>query len=223
VNLRIFETVDELNRAAARMIVDQVKGGGRTVALSGGSTPQPIYRLLANDRELSQLPVVWVVVDERYVPWDDPQSNAGMIKRTLFANGMSPQHQFLAFRTDLEPQACVDDFESQWRALGLEQLDLVTLGMGDDGHTASLFPGTSVLQVDDRIAAAVFVEKLDMWRLTITKRTIREAKLRAVFATGAKKRPLIEEVRNGAEYPIAMATSGVETWWLLDREAAPST
>jgi 6-phosphogluconolactonase len=226
MNLRIFESKDDLIRGAARTIVDRVRLGARVIALSGGSTPQPLYAMLGGSpwREaLAPVPITWVVVDERYVPYDDPQSNAGMIQRTLFAEGMSPGHRFLPFRTDLEPQACADDFVARWEAMRIEKLDIVLLGAGDDGHTASLFPGTPVLEVEDRIAAAVFVAKLDMWRLTITKPTIRAAALRLVLAAGASKRPILEAVQNGnADYPIAQVTKDVETWWLVDRDAAPA-
>jgi len=93
--------------------------------------------------------------------------------------------------------------------------------MGDDGHTASLFPGTPVLEVEDRLTAAVYVPKLDMWRLTVTKPVIRDANLRLVLAAGASKQPIIAALRDGnTDYPIAKATTGVDTWWLLDREAA---
>lgn len=221
MNLRIFESKDDLLRGTARTILDRVRMGARTIALSGGSTPQPLYTMLGEApwREtLAAVPITWVVVDERYVPFDDPQSNAGMIQRTLFANGMSAGHRFVPFRTDLEPQACVDDFIAHWPG----RLDIVLLGVGDDGHTASLFPGTPVLDVEDRAAAAVFVPKLDMWRLTITKPSIRDAAVRLVLVAGASKKPILEAVRDGnMEYPIAQATTGVETWWLVDRDAAP--
>lgn len=221
MNLRIFDSKDDLLRGTARTIVDQVRAGARTIALSGGSTPQPLYRMLGESpwREtLAAVPITWVVVDERYVPFDDPQSNAGMIQRTLFANGITPGHRFLPFRTDLEPQACADDFIAHWPG----KLDVVLLGVGDDGHTASLFPGTPVLEIEDRIAAAVFVEKLDMWRLTITKPVIRAAGVRLVLAAGPSKKPILEGVRDGNEsFPIAQATNGVETWWLVDKDAAP--
>ena len=97
--------------------------------------------------------------------------------------------------------------------------DLLTLGIGDDGHTASLFPGTTALGVDDRIATEVFVPKLDMWRVTITKPVIRGAKLRIVLAAGESKREMLKQIRDGADYPIAQVTSGVETWWFVDRAA----
>jgi 6-phosphogluconolactonase len=223
MNLRIFETLTALHTATARTIHQGVAAGARVIALSGGSTPKPHYALLGQSEELREFPIVWVVVDERYVPIDHPESNAGMIEKTLFADGMAPSHRFLRFRTELkDPEATARAFEDEWRALGLTEIDLVLLGVGDDGHTASLFPGTEVLQVEDRIAAAVFVPRLDAWRVTITKPVIRAAKLRMVVVAGATKRPILEQVRAGADYPIAQVTAGAgETWWLVDRDAAP--
>jgi 6-phosphogluconolactonase len=226
VNLRIFDTTEDLLAAAARTLVQRVQGGARTIALSGGSTPKPLYAMLGSSpmrEELAEFPITWVVVDERYVPIDDPESNAGMTQKTLFANGISPAHRFLRFRTELnDPAATARAFEDEWRALNIAQLDIIVLGMGDDGHTASLFPGTTVLDVEERIASEVFVPRLDAWRVTITKPVIRAAALRLVLASGAKKKPILEGVRDGVDYPIAQATNGVETWWLIDRDAAPA-
>ena len=223
MNLRIFDNLVDLHAAAARTIVQRAQAGARTIALSGGSTPKPLYTLLGKSEELRALPVIWVVVDERYVPLDHPESNAGMIEKTLFADGLAPSHRFLRFRTELnDPAATARAFEDEWRQLGLTDLDLVLLGIGDDGHTASLFPGTPVLQVEDRIASEVFVLRLDAWRVTITKPVIRAAKVRMVLAAGESKKPILEQVRAGADYPIALATRDAgETWWLVDRAAAP--
>jgi 6-phosphogluconolactonase len=225
MNLRIFDTTNDLLAAAARTLVQRVQSGARTIALSGGSTPKPLYAMLGASpmrEQLADFPIIWVVVDERYVPIDHPESNAGMMQKTLFANGVSPRHRFLHFRTELnDPAAIARTFEDEWRTLGINQLDVVLLGIGDDGHTASLFPGTPVLDVEDRIASEVFVPRLDTWRVTITKPVIRDATLRLVLANGAKKKPILEGVRDGADYPISQATNGVETWWLIDREAAP--
>jgi 6-phosphogluconolactonase len=225
MNLRIFDTTDDLLAAAARTLVQRVEAGARTIALSGGSTPKPLYAALGSSplrEQLAEFPITWVVVDERYVPIDDPESNAGMTEKTLFANGISATHRFLRFRTELnDPAATARAFEDEWRALGIAQLDVVLLGIGDDGHTASLFPGTAVIEVEERIASEVFVPRLDAWRVTITKPVIRAATLRLVLANGAKKKPILEGVRDGADYPIAQATNGVETWWLIDRDAAP--
>ena len=203
--------------------MQRIEAGARTIGLSGGSTPKPLYQSLGQNDRVRDFPITWVVVDERYVPIDDPQSNAGMIEKTLFARGKPELHRFLRFRTELnDPEATAAEFEREWRDFGLDRLDIVTLGIGDDGHTASLFPGTPALDVDDRIATAVYVPKVKMWRVTLTKTVIRDAAVRMVIAAGASKRPILQEVRAGADYPIAIATRGVETWWLVDKEAAPS-
>jgi 6-phosphogluconolactonase len=226
MNLRIFDSLDDLVHAAAATIVDRAAtSDSLSVALSGGSSPKPLYEILGRSPQretLAKTRITWVMVDERYVPIDDAQSNAGMIQRALFADGMSPSHQFLRFRTELEdPARTALEFERVWRDLGLSALDVVILGVGDDGHTASLFPGTPVLDVEDRVACEVFVPRLNSWRVTITMPVIRAAKLRIVLAPGTAKRAIIGEVRNGADYPITRATGGdIETWWFVDRAAA---
>jgi 6-phosphogluconolactonase len=223
MNLRIFENTNDLNAAAARTILQRLHPGC-AIALSGGKSPEPLFAMLGQPPwrdELAKVPVTWVVVDERYVPIDHPESNAGMIGRTLFASGIPDGHRFLRFRTELDdPEATAREFEREWRELGIEQLDLVHLGIGDDGHTASLFPGTTALDVEDRIATAVFVPRLDAWRVTITMPVIRAAKLRLVIAAGAAKSPVIRDVQAGVAHPIALATGGdIDTWWLVDRAA----
>ncbi|HEX8172900.1 MAG TPA: 6-phosphogluconolactonase [Thermoanaerobaculia bacterium] len=226
MNLRIFDSTEELLAAAARTIAQRLRAGEpASIALSGGSTPRPLYELLASppwQEQLAQTPITWVVVDERYVPLSDPQSNAAMIERTLFANGLPPSHRFLRFRTEFEdPNESAGAFEEEWHSRGLQSLDIVLLGCGDDGHTASLFPDTPVLEVDDRIAAAVYVSRLEQWRVTLTLPVIRAASLRMVLAAGASKAPIVRDVRNGVAHPVALATRGeIESWWFVDRAAA---
>lgn len=220
MNLRIFDDLHDLTRAAARTIVQLEPS---TVAISGGSTPTPLYELLGGEwrDRIAGRAITWVVVDERYVPQTDPQSNASMIERTLFAHGIPAQHRFLPFRTELnDPAATARVFEREWQELAIDALDVVVLGCGEDGHTASLFPGTTVLEVENRIASEVFVPRLDQWRVTITKPVIRAAGLRIVLATGEAKAKIVREVAEGVEHPIARATAGVETWWFVDRAAA---
>ena len=224
MNLRTFDTVADLLSAAERAIVQRINEGTRSIALSGGSTPKPLYESLGRNEALRAIPLTWVIVDERYVPVDDPQSNAGMIEKTLFAKGMAPAHRFLRFKTELgDPAATAREFERDWRALSLDRLDLVLLGMGDDGHTASLFPGTPVLQVEDRIAAEVYVPRMNSWRVTLTKPVLRAAQMRFVLAAGAAKRPVLERVRGGSGDPIAQVTQGTETWWFVDKAAVDNT
>ena len=213
MNLRVFDDAEALAQAAARAIQ---QSGARTIGLTGGSTPIRLYEILAESLPRDR---TWVLIDERYVPLDDPQSNAAMIERTLFARGVS--ERWLRFKTELnDPAQTARVFEEEWRALGIDTLDLVLLGCGDDGHTASLFPGTPVLEVEDRIASEVFVPRLDQWRVTLTLPVLRAAKTRMVLATGASKANAIREVREGVEHPLALATRGLETWWFVDRAAA---
>ena len=226
MNLRVFDTTKDLLAAAARTIEQRVAKADRSsIAISGGSTPKPLYEMLGSPPHrdtLAKKAITWVVVDERWVPITDPQSNAAMIERTLFRDGLSPAHRFLPFRTDLtDPAASASQFEQRWRDFSIGDLDIVLLGMGDDGHTASLFPDTPVLAVQDRIAAHVFVPRLNQARVTLTLPAIRAAKLRIVLAAGESKAPRLREVRDGVRLPITLATEGeIETWWFVDRAAA---
>lgn len=223
MNLRIFESTADLVSGAARTIEQRVAGAERaSIAISGGSTPRPLYELLATSphREtLAKTAITWIVVDERYVPVTDPQSNEAMIRKTLFRESISPP-AFLPFDTSFaDPAKSADDFAA--KLAPLLPLDIAILGMGDDGHTASLFPGTTALDEQERNAAAVFVPRLDRWRVTLTLPVIRAAKLRIVLVAGESKAGILAELQQGADYPIARATSGeIETWWFLDAAAA---
>ena len=213
MNIRVFDTLPDLAAAAARTIEQRIAPIQRpSIGISGGGTPQPMYEILR--RKPPAKPVTWVLVDERYVPPDDPQSNARMIREKLDPG------DFLHFNTELEdPQDSVRVFENGWKQRGIERLDIVVLGIGDDGHTASLFPGTEVLKAEG-IGAAVFVPRLDQWRVTLTLPTIRAAALRLVLVSGESKAPIVRDAMDGVAHPIVRATAGVETWWMVDRAAA---
>lgn len=214
MNLRIFDDHESLSAAAARTILQRMP---KRVGLTGGSTPTRLYELLASALRDD---VTWFLVDDRFVPMGHPRSNATMIERSLFG-GDPPAGRWLRFRTELgDPAATARAFESEWRKFVAEPADLLLLGCGDDGHTASLFPGTAVLDVEDRIASEVFVPQLDEWRVTITKKVIRDAALRIVLVSGESKREVLRTLREGADLPIAQVTRGVETWWFVDRAAA---
>jgi 6-phosphogluconolactonase len=216
MNLRIFRNLEDLSQSAARAIRES---GAKTIAVTGGSTPKRLYEILGEDLPQD---VTWVLVDERYVPMSDPQSNAAMVERTLFARGLP--ERWLRFKTEIgDPAETARVFEEEWNALEIGALDLVLLGCGDDGHTASLFPGTEAVDVQGGVATSVFVPRLNQWRVTLTLDAIRQAKLRYVLAAGDSKAPILREVREGVEHPITRATAGIESWWFVDRAAAGTT
>jgi 6-phosphogluconolactonase len=217
MNIRVFDDLEPLSQAAARTVLQRASAASRTViALSGGSTPKRTYELLRGrlyDRE-----VVWVLVDERYVPLDHPRSNARMIQEALFPDGIAPAHRFLHFDTShADPVASADEFSARWQSAGVDRIDVAILGCGDDGHTASLFPGVPVAEAG--IASAVHVPQQNEWRVTLTMPVIRDAALRMVLAAGASKAPILRDVRAGVEHPVALATRGVDSWWFVDRAA----
>lgn len=225
MNVRIFDSPEDLAHGAARTIAQRVEPIERpSIAVSGGSTPKALYEILGRAPYrglLEKKKVTWVVVDERYVPPGDPQSNARMIRESLFAFGVPSSHRFLDFKTaGDDPNVSAREFEEEWRRLQLTALDLIILGVGEDGHTASLFPGTGALEVSDRIATAVFVPRLDQWRVTLTLPVIRATGLRMVLAAGESKAAIVREVKEGADHPIARATAGLESWWFVDEAAA---
>ncbi|MCM2317671.1 MAG: 6-phosphogluconolactonase [Thermoanaerobaculia bacterium] len=227
MNFRVFESVDDVVSGVVSTIVSIAEARDRAViSLSGGSTPEVVYRRLGTGDALARLSarrVIWVMGDERCVPPDDAMSNSRMVSRSLFADGLPEEHEFLRFRTELEnPAKIAADFEDRWRALNIGTLDVALLGVGEDGHTASLFPGTDVLGVEDRIAKEVWVEKMNGWRVTLTMPVLRASQMRVVIANGAKKKPILTELRGGAHYPVAEAMRGGENaWWFVDRDAYP--
>jgi len=226
MNYRVFDSVPELAAGLADTVVQKVEGGARTVALSGGSTPRSLYNLLSEGERrerLAQHEVIWITGDERCVPPDDDQSNAKMIRASLFAHGISPKHQFLRFETELkDPATIARDFEEKWKKASIDVLDVTILGMGEDGHTASLFPGTDVINVTDRIAKEVWVEKMKSWRVTLTFPVLQAARARFVMAAGAGKRDMLQRIESGEDFPIARAmVAGPDSWWFIDRPAHP--
>jgi 6-phosphogluconolactonase len=170
---------------------------------------------------LGRTAITWVVGDERCVPPDHEESNSRMITETLFRDGMSIGHSFLRFRTEIGDAAAVaGELEAQWRGQGIEGIDVALLGLGEDGHTASLFPDTPILEIDRGIAAPVFVPRLGVWRVSLTLPTLRATKSKLVLASGESKREILDRCRNGERFPITRVMEGEgEAWWLVDQKA----
>jgi 6-phosphogluconolactonase len=192
------------------------------IALSGGNTPRPIYaRLAAEAHDLPWDSVRITFSDERCVPPDDQQSNFRMAWETLLAPAAVPEKSILRMRGEIDPQIAAQEYQDQLDLMARQcgepiyTHDLILLGLGDDGHTASLFPGTAALDETTRRVVANFVPKLNAWRLTFTFPLINRAR-HILFLVGAAKNPgLIQRVLEGDRLlPAARVdpSAGEVTW-----------
>lgn len=234
--IRIF---DNFTEEAARFFTDWVQEQRATketlhVALTGGSTPRPFYERLAASpcRERLDFPAMhFYMGDERPVPPDHPESNWGMATRTLLDPAGVPRenrHPMRAGDPDLHQAA--RDYVREIRAHvpavdGLPAFDMILLGLGTDGHTASLFPCTAALEETRRLVVANAVPALETTRLTFTCPLINNARHVVFLVTGASKAAVVQRVliARDATLPATQVrpTHGRLTW-LLDREASPS-
>lgn len=204
---------------AAKFIVDLAKEALAKrnefrVALSGGNTPRPVYTEVARQK-LPWERVLFTFSDERCVPPDNEQSNYRMARESLFDPGGVPEKSILRMRGEIDPQIAAKEYGQQL-AKG-DRHDLILLGMGDDGHTASLFPGTAALDETKHRVVANFVPKFDTWRLTFTYPLINQARNVCFLVNAKKNRELIDRVIGGdQQYPAARVkpVDGKLTWIL---------
>lgn len=196
------------------------------MALAGGSTPATLYRQLAADLPWQQTEI-WFG-DERWVAADHADSNARMARETLTGRLGLDDARVHAMNTGLaDADACARDYSDRLRRHaplndnGMPLLDLVLLGLGEDGHTASLFPGTSILDVTDRPAAAVMVERLHSWRVSLTLPALSAAHKLLFMVAGAGKAAAVASILSGdTVLPAARACVAHNSQWLLDAAAA---
>ena len=192
------------------------------IALSGGHTPAPVYAHIASaPRDFRWESVRFTFGDERCVPPDAPQSNFSMARENLFVPAAVPEKSIMRMRGEIDPQIAAQQYTQQLEAIAagrgesMYQHDLILLGLGDDGHTASLFPGTAALEETAHQVVANFVPRLSAWRLTFTFPLINHAR-HILFLVGASKDPqLIERVLEGdQQFPAARVdpSAGDVTW-----------
>ena len=221
----IIHSSDFLNDAVsliAREAQTAIAARGKfRIALSGGNTPRPVYQELARqDHDWKN----WIVTfgDERCVPPDSDQSNYRMAKESLFDSVSIPADNILRVRGEDDPAIAAAQYE---KALGekahegdgIYRHDLLLLGMGDDGHTASLFPGTEALTVRDRWVVSNFVPKFNTFRVTMTYPVLDAARHVCFLVNSKGKDGILEEVFSGkSSYPSAAVspTDGKLTWLL---------
>ena len=230
--IQSFPTPEALADAVARHVVpiaaDAISTSGRfTLALSGGSTPRAAYQRLATDGLAHQLDwqrihVLWG--DERCVPPDDPRSNYRMAKEALLDRVPIPPNQVYRIRGEDEPQEAAADYEDELRSLN-GSLDLVLLGLGEDGHTASLFPGQPTVHEAEYWVMAVPAPTGDMWRITLTPAVLKLASNVTFVVSGASKAQRLAEVLEGPFNPDLLPAQAIRPLhgrltWMVDEAAA---
>jgi 6-phosphogluconolactonase len=235
-DLRVFVDANELSlraaEAAVRLINDSVRLHGRfSVALAGGSTPRSLYHLLASQFR-DQIPWTKVHVfwgDERYVPPGDPQSNYRMAREALLDHVPCPAGNVHPMPTHLsDPDVAARDYENTLRGYFSKEwphFDLVLLGLGEEGHTASLFPRSAALEEKQRWVIAVEAPAEPPLRLTLTLPVFTHAANVHFLVGGSNKARALHQVLTGSpdpkNYPAAgvRPVQGTVIWW-VDRQAA---
>ncbi len=240
-NLRIFKDSPELAHAAADEFVARAEDalnarGVFHVALSGGSTPSGLFTRLASDDTLRQR-IAWEKIhfwwsDERHVPPDHPDSNFKMANDALGSRVEIPSqniHRVRAENPDASQAAL--EYENELRAVfrvsapAFPQFDLILLGMGNDGHTASLFPGTRALAETERLVVANWVGKFFTWRITFAASFINHARCVMFLVAGEDKALPLKGVLEGPREPAQLPAQLIQPTngnliWLLDEKAA---
>jgi 6-phosphogluconolactonase len=226
---------EEWLKTAVRFFIQQsavniADHGSFSVALAGGSTPAALYSELA--RPENQVRVDWEKVhlfwgDERHVPPDDPQSNFRMVKKSMLEAIPIPEENIHRVQAEMDVRLAAFAYEEELRGFFSSEwprFDLVFLGMGADGHTASLFPHSMALNEESRWFVANAIPDKGIWRLTLTMKAINAARMVLVLVRGESKADRLKTVLTGEKDPWEMPVQAVNPVdgmmiWLVDREA----
>ena len=242
VEYRVYDSSEALSRAAAEQFLQTANAavaarGKARIAISGGHTPKNTFELFANPAEpflkampWSQIELFWV--DERCVPPDHPDSNYRMTREAMLDKVPLKPEQVFRIEGELEPDAAAARYEStlrnQFRLEGAEtpRFDVLALGMGDDGHTASLFPHTAALHELARLSVANHVpQQKESWRVTLTQPVIVQASEIFFLIEGKPKADPLHRVLQGPYDPETLPSQLIQPksgklLYLLDKEAA---
>jgi 6-phosphogluconolactonase len=242
VDIEVYPDFPSLTRAAALRFTSIAEAATTTrnrfsVALSGGSTPRSLYQLLATDEfiplvDWQQTFVFWG--DERCVPPDHKDSDYHMAREALLDYVPLPMSNIYRMQGEADPEEAASIYDARLRefftgrSAGMvlrPRFDLVLLGMGEDGHTASLFPETAVLDEQERWAAAQYVAKLDAWRITLTPPAINAAANIIFLVSGENKAETLRQVIDGDASPYQYPAKLIQPYdgrltWLVDAAAA---
>ena len=232
----VYDDSEALSRAVAKLFAEEarraVEARGRfLVLLSGGETPRRCYELLAQEPLRSSIP--WQAVqifwgDERWVPQSDPRSNFGMTRRAFLDQIPLSEAQLHPVPYESSPRESALRYERMLRSffeVAPPRFDLVLLGLGEDGHTASLFPGSAALDEWYRWVCEIYVAEQDLYRVTTTALLINQAALVAFLVAGKGKAAILRRVLEGARDPKQLPAQLIKPaqgrlLWLADREAS---
>jgi 6-phosphogluconolactonase len=234
--IKVFKEPSDVLAALADFIVSKseeaIKKNGRfNIALSGGSSPKKLYELLASDTYRDKIEwhkAFFFFGDERYVPLYHKDSNYLMTERALFEPLGILQDQVFAVNTALPPAEAAQDYEARMRNHFADtacRFDLILLGLGDNSHTASLFPYTKVLHEKKAFVKEIFVDEVNMYRITFTAPLINAAHVIAFLVYGGTKAQavhhILEDATNVEAYPAQLIKPVDGTlYWFLDEPAA---
>lgn len=235
--VEIFHTPYDFMNGAAKKVADLLitsidSRGLATVALSGGTTPRNIYEQLGKGEFTSG--VDWTKVhlfwgDERCVPPTSSESNYRLVRESLLAHVAVPEKNVHRIMTEKAPRDAALQYEQvveDFFGLSEDQFpefDIVLLGLGNDGHTASLFPESQVLNERSRLVVETFASKLAQHRITLTLPVINNARVVLFFVSGAEKAIILRDVleSDAIQYPAQLVRPFAgQVYWLVDREAA---
>jgi 6-phosphogluconolactonase len=237
-NRRVITVSDAnaLAQAAADRMLARIaaNAGGLAICLTGGSSPKQLYQLLATDAYRNQIPwdrVHWFIGDERFVPADDPLNNMGTARR-LFLDSHASASNIHPIPTDTaNPQEAARRYQNELQSFyGADRLDasrplfdVVLMGVGPDGHTASLFPNYPALEETDRWVVGVPEAHVEPFvpRVTLTLPALGSCREMLFEVSGSDKRAILARVLDGENLPANRAHSTGETIWLVDKAALP--
>jgi 6-phosphogluconolactonase len=233
MELKVFSNPAEVARAAAEHFVNL---SPKSVALSGGSTPRVLYELLAEPSEPFRDQIGWDTIDffftdERHVPPAHPDSNYRMANEALLSRvPVPPENVHRIFAEKPSADGAAKEYEHDLRRSfgeAIPAFDLILLGLGEDGHTASLFPGSEALHESEHLVAAPWVEKLNSYRITLTLPVLNNSKSVVFLVTGASKAQILREVIKTESQPKpdlypaqAIRPKHGKLLWLVDKAAA---
>ena len=235
-NLEVFEDAEAFNNAAAEFIISAAEKsvankGKFSLSLSGGKTPESLYKLLAEPAYIKRMPwkntfVFWG--DERCVPLTDERNNAYHAKILLLDKTDIPSENIFIIPVNLPPADAALKYEKELKEFfknGQMQFDLILLGLGENGHTASLFPHTDILNEESVGVRDVYVAEDKVFRVSMTAPFINNAHQILFLVTGRKKSSVLKTVLTGEYQPKTYPAQLInpekgELYWFTDREAA---